>query len=183
MSGALTGPAGDPAAVPAPAPVDDPVVELCAVAIGDAEYAVDLRRVREIVAGAEVVPVPRGPEWVHGVVHLRGAVFPAVDARRRLGLPPRAPGQHPRFLLVAVGRHTLALLVDAVVGVVRLPRSALRPAAGLTPGGPRLFLGVCGGGGGRRGAGKLRLLLNVKALLEPSAPGAAAEALRALEAP
>jgi len=161
------------------APGADPVVELCAVAIGDAEYVLDLRRVREIVAGAELVPVPRGPEWVDGVVHLRGATLPAVDARRRLGLPPRPAGQKPRVLLVAVGRRSLALLVDAVVGVVRLPRSALRPAEGLTPGGPRLFLGVCGGGT-RRGASKLRLLLDVKALLEPAAPGAAEAARRAV---
>lgn len=156
----------------------DPVVELCAVAIGDAEYVIDLRRVREVVTGAEVVPVPRGPEWIDGVVHLRGAVLPAVDGRRRLGLPPRPEGQRPRFLLVAVGRHTLALLVDAVVGVIRVPRSALQPAEGLTPEGPRLFLGVCGGGGARRGPGRLRLLLNVKALLEPLAPGVAEAARR-----
>lgn len=165
------------------APGSDPVVELCAVAIGDAEYVIDLKRVREIVAGAELVPVPRGPEWVDGVVHLRGAALPAVDARRRLGLPPRPAGQEPRVLLVAVGRHALALMVDAVVGVVRLPRSALRPADGLTPEGPRLFLGVCGGGQIRRGPGKLRLLLNVKALLEPSAPRAAEAARQAAERP
>jgi len=162
------------------APGADPVVELCALVVGDAEYVIDLKRVREIVAGAELVPVPRGPEWVDGVVHLRGGALPAVDARRRLGLAPRPAGQKPRVLLVAVGRHSLALLVDAVVGVVRLPRSALRPAEGLTPEGPRLFLGVCGGGT-RRGAGKLRLLLNVKALLEPSAPRAAEAARRAAE--
>jgi len=153
-------------------PGADPVVELCAVAIGEAEYVIDLRRVREVVVGAEVVPVPRSPSWVDGVVHLRGAALPAVDARRRLGLPPRTAGQKPRLLLLAVGRRTLALLVDAVVGVVRLPRSALRPAEGLTPGGPRLFLGVCGGGAAR-GAGKLRLLLDVKALCQEATPEAA----------
>lgn len=150
-------------------PGADPVVELCAVAIGEAEYVVDLRRVKEVVAGAEVVQVPRSLGWVDGVVHLRGAVLPAVDVRRRLGLPPRPPGRSPRLLLLAVGRRTLALLVDAVVGVVRLPRSALRPAEGLTPGGPRLFLGVCGGGGAR-GASKLRLLLDVKALCQETPP-------------
>ncbi|MBI5070548.1 MAG: chemotaxis protein CheW [Deltaproteobacteria bacterium] len=155
----------------------DPVVELCAVAVGEAEYVIDLRRVREILPATDLVPVPRGPEWVDGVVHLRGAALPAVDARRRLGLPPRPEGQRPRILLVAVGRRTIALLVDAVVGVVRLPRSALRPAEGLTPGGPRLFLGICGGGAGR-GAARLRLLLDVKALLQASAPEEARAARR-----
>ena len=162
-------------------PVPGAPVELCAFAAGDEEYLVDLRRVREIVPAAPVTPVPRAPEFVEGVVRLRGRVVPVVDVRKRLGVAPRAEGRQARFLVVEVARQTVALLVDAVVEVVRIPRAELEPTTGLSgAGGPRVFLGVCRSAGSRRGTGRLRLLLNVKGLLEPSAPGAAAaERLRA----
>jgi purine-binding chemotaxis protein CheW len=89
------------------------------------------------------------------------------------------------LLVVRIEGRVLALLVDAVLEVMRIPRSAIRPAPSL-PGseGPRLFLGACGGtgpGGARSGAVKLRLLLNVKALTEPIGPEVL-EAARALAA-
>jgi purine-binding chemotaxis protein CheW len=170
--------------VSAPAQISDRLVELCAFAAGDEEYLIDLRRVREIVPPVPVTSVPRAPGFVEGVAHLRGAVVPVVDVRKRLGVRPREPGRLARFLVVEVAGQTLALLVDAVIEVVRVPRSELRPTGGLTGrSGPRLFLGVCRATGSRRGPGRLRLLLDVKGLLEPLAPGAAeAERLRAREA-
>ncbi len=147
-------------------------VELCAVVAGDEEFVIDLRRVREIVAPLPVTPVPRAPDFVEGVASLRGEVVPVVDVRRRLGLPVQPPGRRTRFVLVHVAGQVLALVVDAVTEVLRVPPGEIRPAAGLSrASGPRFFLGVCGAG--RRAEGKLRLLLNVKALLEPDAPAAA----------
>jgi purine-binding chemotaxis protein CheW len=154
-----------------PDPGQDPMAELCAFAAGDEEYLIDLRRVRQIVLPLPVTAVPRAPGFVEGVAHLRGAVVPVVDVRKRLGVAPWADGRRTRFLLVDVGGQPLALIVDAVLEVVRLPRSQIRPATGLTgTAGPHLFLGVCDAAGPRKGTGRLRLLLNVKALLDPSAP-------------
>ena len=121
-----------------------PVVQLCAFAAGGEEYLIDLRRVREIVPPVPITSVPGAPEFVEGVIHLRGAVIPVVDVRRRLGVAPRLHGRQARFLLVEVARQLLALVVDEVVEVVRVPRSELEPTAGLSgAAGPRLFLGVC----------------------------------------
>jgi len=166
-------------------PARDAVVELCAFRVGDEEYVIDLRRIREIVQPLPIVPVPRAPEFVDGVVNLRGEVLPVVDVRKRLGLTPRAGGR-PKVLVVDVAGRILGLVVDGVTEVVRLPRSDIGPAPALVAAaGPRLFLGVCGAGGERRspkGAPqRLRLLLNVKALFEPVTPAAAA-AVRELAA-
>ena len=174
-----------PAVVPPPPAADDDVVELCAFQVGGAEYVIDLRRLREILQPLPITPVPRAPEYVEGVVDLRGEVIPVVDARKRLGVPERTGGR-PKVLVLQLAGRVLGLVVDAVTGVVRLPRSAIGPPPPLLDGGgPRLFLGVCGAGGARPGAGpaaaarggpaKLRLLLNVKALLQAPA-GALAEA-------
>ncbi len=168
-----------------------PTVELCAFRVGDEEYVIDLRRIREIVQPVPVTAVPQAPEFVEGVIDLRGEVMPLVDVRRRLGLPPRPAGIRPKVLVVKVAGRVLGLLVDAVNEVVRIPRSAIGPSPVLVSSdGRRLFPGVCAARDGRGAAvgvakrsqepreppapGRLRLLLDVKALLRPAA-GAARE--------
>jgi purine-binding chemotaxis protein CheW len=159
-------------------------VQLCTFRIGGEDYAVDIMRVREIIHPRPITPVPRAPAFVEGVVRLRGEVIPALDVRRRLGLPADPYGRRTRFLVVNVAGRRIALVVDEVCEVLRLARSEIRAAPALGgAGAPRFFLGACGGEGtsaaGRRGGpGRLRLLLNVKALLDPSVPGEA-EAARA----
>ncbi len=158
-----------------PPATEQEVVELCAFRVGGEEYVVDLRRVREVSKPVGIRPVPRAPEFIEGVADLRGEIVPVVDVRRRLGLAAGPAERSTRFLVVHVGRRVVALVVDAVLEVMRVPRGSIRPASGLAgPDAPRLFLGVCGGFE-RRGAaassrGRLRLLLDVRALLEPSGP-------------
>jgi purine-binding chemotaxis protein CheW len=169
----------------APAPEAAPIVQLCTFRIGGEDYAVDIMRVREIVHPQPVTPVPRAPEFLEGVIRLHGEVIPVVDARRRFGLPERPPTRKTRFLILNVAGRRLGLVVDEVCEVLRVPRSELRPAPPLVgQQGPRFFLGVFGGepGMGKRPGGpRLRLLLNVKALLDPAQPGEA-DAVRALAA-
>jgi purine-binding chemotaxis protein CheW len=182
----------------------DPLVQLCAFRVGAEEYVVDIMRVREIVAPLPVTSLPGAPPFVEGVLSLRGDVVPVVDLRRRLGLDPAPRTRRSRMLVVNAGPGRLALLVDAVSEVVRIPRSAIRPAPAFGPrDASRLFLGVCGseaekprrptralptaGRGAparpdaRGSAPRLRLLLNVKALLDPATPEELA-ALRQLAA-
>ena len=175
----------------AAAAATDPIVELCAFRVGDEEYVIDLRRIREIIQPLPVIAVPRAPDYVDGVMNLRGEVIPVVDVRKRLGVAPRAGGR-AKILVVNVAGRIMGLVVDAVSEVLRIPRSGIGPPpALLAAAGLRLFLGVCGAREPRRGAGegasraaakasgqRLRLLLNVKALLEPTTPAAAAEARR-----
>jgi purine-binding chemotaxis protein CheW len=72
---------------------------------------------------------------------------------------------------VVVGRRRLALVVDEVSEVLRLRRKELRPAPALVGlDAPRFFLGVAGSAERPGAPGRLRLLLNVKALLEPVGP-------------
>jgi purine-binding chemotaxis protein CheW len=161
------------------------LVQLCTFRVGGEDYALDIMRVREIVRPLPITPVPRAPAFVDGVVHLRGEVIPVVEVRARFGLPAAPHGPRTRFLIVQASGRRLALVVDEVCEVLRLQRGEIRPAPPLVGlDAPRFFLGACGGdaaGAGRRGAaaGRLRLLLNVKALLEPTRPGEA-EAARAM---
>jgi purine-binding chemotaxis protein CheW len=140
-------------------------------------------RVREIIHPQPITPVPRAPVFVEGVIRLRGDVIPVIDVRKRFGLPATPATRRSRFLVVNVAGRRIALVVDEVREVLRLPRSEIRPAPALgAPGGPRFFLGVCGGDAGGRAGAALRLLLNVKALLDPTVPGEVEEARAQAEA-
>ena len=164
---------------------EDAIVQLCTFRIGGEDYAIDVMRVREIIRPLPIKPVPRAPSFVEGVVRLRGEVIPVLDVRKRLGVAASAPTRKTRFLVVNVARRRFALVVDEVREVLRLPRDDIRPAPALgPPGGARFFLGVCGGddSGPARARGPMRLLLNVKALLDPAVPGEAEEARAQAEA-
>jgi purine-binding chemotaxis protein CheW len=164
---------------PLPPPAEGPRVQLCTFRIGGEDYAIDIMRVREIIQPLPVTPVPRAPAFVEGVVRLRGEVVPVVDVRKRLGLPVTARTRKSKYLVVTVAGRRLGLMVDEVCEVLRLARADIRPTPDLVgQRGPRFFLGVCGGDAvqgpaARRGGGatRLRLLLNVRALLDPTQPG------------
>ena len=152
-------------------------VQLCTFRVGGEDYAVDIMRVQEIIQPLPITPVPRAPAFVEGVVRLRGEVLPIVDVRRRFGLPTVPPTRQAKFIVVHVGGRRICLAVDEVCEVLRIPRAEIRPAPALVGlDSPRFFLGVCGGDeaapavGGRAGT-RLRLLLDVRALLEPVGPG------------
>jgi len=161
-------------------------VQLCTFRVAGEDFAIDIMRVREIIPPAPLTPVPSAPAHVAGVFRLHGDVIPVIDLGRRLGLTVAAPSRRAKYIVVRVAGRLLGLMVDEVREVLRLDRDELRPApASIDARGGRLFLGVCGGdrgpaaGGRRGGAGRLRLLLNVKALLDPS-PSDGMESARAL---
>jgi len=157
---------------------DDAVVELVAFRIGSEEYVVDVRRVREVVPPLPIRRMPRIPDFLEGVVDLRGEVLPVVDVRRRFGLHAGTPTRKTKLMVVEMAGTPVGLVVDAVLEVLRVPRSAIRPAPPLAGrDAPGLFLGVVGslasGRTGREGRSMphgLRFLLNVKALFEPVSP-------------
>ncbi len=162
------------------APAGGPIAQLCTFRIAGEDYAIDIMRVREIIHPLPITPVPRAPAFIEGVVRLRNEVIPVIDVRKRLGLEPSPPTRKSRHLIVNVAGHRIGLVVDEVCEVLRLPRAEIRPAPALGAGAQRFFLGVCGGEAARgaRGPVRMRLLLNVKALLDRASPGEA-EAVRA----
>jgi purine-binding chemotaxis protein CheW len=94
--------------------------------LGNEEFAVAIERVREVLRAPGITEVPRAPAGVLGVVTVRGEVVPVVDARARLGV---AGGDETggRIVIVDSGDGPIGVLVDAVSGVVRLPRGAIEP--------------------------------------------------------
>lgn len=134
-------------------------VQLLVLRIGTTDYAIDLRRVREILPPQRLTPLPAAPQWA-GVFESRGTVLPVLDLRSRLGVASTARRGKEKLLVILIGRRQVGLQVDAVVQVLRTRRSLLRPAPAVSQG--PFVIGVCGD------PPDLKLLLDIKALLSAS---------------
>ncbi len=90
-------------------------------------YGVDISRVQEIIRMTTITQLPRAPEFVEGVINLRGKVIPVVDLDKRFGLEMTERTKSSRIVVVDVGEHTIGMVVDAVSEVLRVPADAVEP--------------------------------------------------------
>ena len=87
--------------------------------VGDALMGVSIRQVEEINRHVEVTAVPHAPDYVRGVINLRGEVVTVVDLRRILGLPPAEITKQTRTVVVHSKGEHIGLLVDRIADVVK----------------------------------------------------------------
>lgn len=92
-------------------------------------YGVDVADVWEIIRMVNITPLPAAPDFVQGMINLRGKVIPVVDLRERFGLKSTPPGKDTRILVVDVEGEDIGIVVDAVIEVKRIPLSAIEPTA------------------------------------------------------
>ena len=132
--------------------VDDDVLKLAGFHVGVDVYGIDIMRIKEVIQARPypVRPVPHAPDIVEGVIALRGVVIPVVDLRKRFGVSRFDEEERVerlrKLIIVAVRGRIVGLRVDQIVGELRVPSGALRPAPSMLrpggPGGPEFFSGV-----------------------------------------
>lgn len=103
--------------------------ELLAFELAGSPYAIPVERVREIVRVREVTRVPLVPDWVRGVVTLRGEVVQVIDLRMRLGLRAEATDRRSRIVVLhGDDDRVTGVLVDSVREVLRVDEEAFSPS-------------------------------------------------------
>lgn len=102
-----------------------PQVQFVTFRLGADEFGFNVFAVHEILRYQPVTPVPKAPEFVEGVIDVRGTLVPVVDLRRRFELPNPQIGGETRIVVVDFGGDRLGLIVDAVTEVLRVPATAL----------------------------------------------------------
>lgn len=111
-----------------PGPAEEaPSTDLLLLQLGDERYAVAGLAVREIDRWRAPTPVPGAPPALPGIISQHGAILPVVDLRALLGMPPSQPGRATRLVMVQHEGLDLALLVDVVIDLIRLPTAELEP--------------------------------------------------------
>jgi purine-binding chemotaxis protein CheW len=92
------------------------------------EYGVDVRLVQEIRRVTEITQVPRAPEFIKGVINLRGRIIPVIDLKKKLGLGEVSVTKVSRIVVVTLKGRLLGLLVDGASQVLKVPVSLVEPA-------------------------------------------------------
>ncbi|MBI5809695.1 MAG: chemotaxis protein CheW [Deltaproteobacteria bacterium] len=103
------------------------VLQLVTFRLGNEEYSLDILKVQEIIRHMNLTRVPKAPEFVDGVINLRGKVIPVLDLRKRFGLVNNEKTEATRIIVVDIDDKTVGLKVDAVSEVLRLPSDTVEP--------------------------------------------------------
>ena len=88
--------------------------------LGNEEYGVSIMEIKEIIKPRELAEVPRAPEFVDGILSLRGVIVPVINMTRKLSLPREHVSPQERIVIVKKEDSLAGLRVDMVTGVVRI---------------------------------------------------------------
>jgi len=103
--------------------------------LGSEEYGVDIAQVQEINRMVAVTHVPRAPQFMEGVINLRGQLIPIIDLRTRFGMPRAEHTKNTRIVVTEIGAKRVGMVVDSVSEVLRLALDQVEPA-------PEMITGV-----------------------------------------
>ncbi len=93
--------------------------------LADERYGLDIDKVYEIIRHQPITAVPRSPEFVEGVINLRGRIIPVVDLRERFGMPGAEPTKATRIVVAETGGTRVGFVVDGVSEVLMVPADAI----------------------------------------------------------
>lgn len=129
--------------------------------IGRETFGLPISLVREIVRVPEITAVPNAPEYIEGVINLRGRIIPVVDLRKRFGEKVIEPNKKNRIVVVELESRAIGLIVNSASEVLRIPPSDIEAPHNVFQEGEMNFI---------TGVGKLRgrlvILLDLNRILQ-----------------
>lgn len=106
--------------------------EFLSFRLGAEEYAIDIMQVREIRAHEKVTRIAGAPEFIRGVVNLRGNIVPIVDLRMKFGFANASYDASTVVIILNIAHRLMGIVVDAVSDVVAMLPDEIRPAPDMT---------------------------------------------------
>ncbi|WP_028571463.1 chemotaxis protein CheW [Desulfonatronum lacustre] len=106
---------------------DGTLLQLVTFNIGDEEFGVEILKVQEIIRMMGITRVPKAPDFVEGVINLRGKVIPIIDLRTRFGMTAQDHDKHTRIIVIEINAVIVGFVVDSVSEVLRIPANTVEP--------------------------------------------------------
>ncbi|MDR3563781.1 MAG: chemotaxis protein CheW [Negativicutes bacterium] len=135
-------------------------IQVVVFKLGREEYGISILQVQEIKKMADITRVPHAPDYIKGVINLRGSVLPVLDLKKRLDLPPDEHTDSTRIAIVKLDDIVVGMVVDAVSEVTTLNTSSIEPPQTVVSGVNAQYI---------EGVGKLEdrllILLNLEAII------------------
>lgn len=150
--------------------LDHDELKLAGFYVGGALYGIDIMRIKEVIQARPypVRPVPHAPRIVEGVIQLRGVVIPVIDLRKRFRseYDPELSRLN-KLIIVSVRGRIVGLRVDRILGELRVPAGALRPAPSMLRTDAEgddsdFFSGVC------RVGNDMVFVVNLETIIDPT---------------
>ncbi|MBZ4643428.1 MAG: purine-binding chemotaxis protein CheW [Deferribacteres bacterium] len=99
--------------------------------LGKEKYAIDIMVIEEILRKTEITPVPKAPDFIQGIINIRGRVIPVVDLKNKLNLGMVDDSQTSRIIITNIGGKKVGFLVDEVDEVLRIEKDIIEDAPAL----------------------------------------------------
>ena len=105
----------------------DRLLQLVTFTISSEEFGLDILKVQEIIRTMEITRVPKAPDFVEGVINLRGKVIPIIDLRKRFGMESKPHDNQTRIIVVEISGRIIGFVVDSVSEVLRIQSNTVEP--------------------------------------------------------
>ena len=106
----------------------DDVLQWVTYKLGEETYGINVMQVQEVLRYTEIAPVPGAPDYVLGIINLRGNVVTVIDTRSRFGLPSSDISDNSRIVIIESDDQVVGIMVDSVAEVVYLKASEIDSA-------------------------------------------------------
>lgn len=90
-------------------------------ALGDEQYAIEIKHVVDIIGIQDITEIPNQPEYIMGVINLRGKIIPTMDVRKRFNKPFNDYNKRTCIIVVELNAVSVGLIVDMVLEVIAIP--------------------------------------------------------------
>lgn len=97
-------------------------------------YALHLASVERTVRAVEIIPLPKAPEMVLGVINVQGQIIPVLNIRKRFGLSERELELTDQIIIARTARRSIAFVADSVSGIVERSVAEIIPSEKVIPG-------------------------------------------------
>jgi len=104
---------------------EDEVLQWVTFQLDRETYGINVMQVQEVLRYTEIAPVPGAPDYVLGIINLRGNVVTVIDTRSRFGLPPAEVSENSRIVIIEAEKQVIGIMVDSVAEVVYLRASEI----------------------------------------------------------
>lgn len=99
--------------------------------LGSEGYALDIMAIEEILRKTEITPIPKAPDFIEGIINIRGRVIPVVDLKKKLNLGIVNDSQSTRIIITNINNKKIGFLVDEVEEVLRIENDLIEDAPAL----------------------------------------------------
>lgn len=130
--------------------------------LGEEEYGLEILKVREIIGLMEITTVPQTPEFIKGVINLRGKVIPVIDLRLKFGMAEAEPTEETCIIVVDIDDTLMGILVDTVSEVLDIATGEIEPPPAFSSDISTEFILGMG-----KIKGNVKILLDINRVLSP----------------